>query len=146
MDSKRTRKKEKIVADITKFPTKNFQAKPMMTPEEEQKMLLISNKRLADNVAEGLAIDILTVLQDQIGNMQTAEFIADLAFLIEVVKSTLHRELDIHHPVQDIIAKVCKVQTTKNGEKVTHINYKDVLNNIDEDQMDIIFEPDDQLV
>ena len=85
-----------------------------MTAEEEKKMLLLSNKRLADNVAEGLAIDILTVLQDQIGNMQSAEFIADLAFLIEVIKSTLHRELDIHHPVQDIIAKVCKVQTTKN--------------------------------
>ena len=134
------------MADIIKFPTKNFQAKPVMSAEEEQKMLLLSNKRLADNVAEGLAIDILTVLQDQISNMQSAEFIADLAFLIEVIKSTLHRELDIHHPVQDIIAKVCKVQTTKNGEKVTHLNYRDILNKVDEDQIDIIFEPDDQLV
>jgi saccharopine dehydrogenase-like NADP-dependent oxidoreductase len=74
--------------------------------------------------------------------MQSAEFIADLAFLIEVVKSTLHRELDIHHPVQDIIAKVCKVQTTKNGEKVTHLNYKNILNQVEEDQIDIIFEPE----
>jgi hypothetical protein len=130
------------VADIIKFPTKNFQAKPVMSAEEEKKMVLLSNKRLADNVAEGLAIDILTVLQDQISNMQSAEFIADLAFLIEVIKSTLHRELDIHHPVQDIIAKVCKVQTTKNGEKVTHLNYRDILNKVDEDQIDIIFEPE----
>jgi len=130
------------VADIIKFPTKNFQTKPVMSAEEEQKMILLSNKRLADNVAEGLAIDILTVLQDQISNMQSAEFIADLAFLIEVIKSTLHRELDIHHPVQDIIAKVCKVQTTKNGEKVTHLNYRDILNKVDEDQIDIIFEPE----
>lgn len=130
------------MADIIKFPTKNFQAKPVMSAEEEKKMVLLSNKRLADNVAEGLAIDILTVLQDQISNMQSAEFIADLAFLIEVIKSTLHRELDIHHPVQDIIAKVCKVQTTKNGEKVTHLNYRDILNKVDEDQIDIIFEPE----
>jgi|TARA_B100001093_G_scaffold235564_1_gene225803 hypothetical protein len=130
------------MADIIKFPTKNFQAKPMMSPEEEKKLLLLNNKRLADNVAEGLAIDILTVLQDQVSNMQSAEFIADLAFLIEVVKSTLHRELDIHHPVQDIIAKVCKVQTTKNGEKVTHLNYKNILNQVEEDQIDIIFEPE----
>jgi|TARA_B110000914_G_C15397076_1_gene415317 hypothetical protein len=142
VDSKRIRKKEKIVADIIKFPTKNFHSTPEMTAEEEQKMILLSNRRAADNVAEGLAIDILSVLQDQITNMQSAEFIADLAFLIEVIKSTLHREMNLHHPVQDIIAKVCKVQTTKNGEKVTHINYKDILNKVDKDQIDIIFEPE----
>tara|TARA_B100001057_G_scaffold467870_1_gene526422 strand:- start:55 stop:447 length:393 start_codon:yes stop_codon:yes gene_type:complete len=130
------------MADIIKFPTKNFKAKPVMSPEEEKKLLLLNNKRLADNVAEGLAIDILTVLQDQVSNIQSAEFIADLAFLIEVIKSTLHREIDIHHPVQDIIAKVCKVQTTKNGEKVTHLNYKNILNQVEEDQIDIIFEPE----
>ena len=132
------------MADIIKFPTKNFKAKPAMSKEEEKKLLLLNNKRLADNVAEGLAIDILTVLQDQVSNMQSAEFIADLAFLIEVVKSTLHRELDIHHPVQDIIAKVCRVQTAKNGEKVTHLNYKNILDPTpkEEDQIDIIFEPE----
>ena len=130
------------MADIIKFPTKNFKAKPVMSPEEEKKLVLLNNKRLADNVAEGLAIDILTVLQDQVSNIQSAEFIADLAFLIEVIKSTLHREIDIHHPVQDIIAKVCKVQTTKNGEKVTHLNYKNILNQVEEDQIDIIFEPE----
>tara|TARA_Y200000002_G_C22329969_1_gene516329 strand:- start:55 stop:447 length:393 start_codon:yes stop_codon:yes gene_type:complete len=130
------------MADIIKFPTKNFKAKPVMSPEEEKKLVLLNNKRLADNVAEGLAIDILTVLQDQVSNIQSAEFIADLAFLIEVIKSTLHREIDIHHPVQDIIAKVCKVQTTKNGEKVTHLNYKNILHPEEEDQIDIIFEPE----
>ena len=109
--------------NVINFPSKGFKPRPVISAEEEKKLLLLNSKRIADNTAEGLAVDILTVLQEHISNMQKDNFIADLAFLIEVVKATLHREIGIHHPVQDIIDKVCKVMTAKNGEKVTHLNY-----------------------
>ena len=78
--------------NVINFPSKGFKPRPVMSAEEEQKLLLLNNKRIADNTAEGLAVDILTVLQEHISNMQKDNFIADLAFLIEVVKATLHRE------------------------------------------------------
>ena len=128
--------------NIIQFPNKSFKPKPKVTPEEEKRILQLAQKRIADNTAEGLAVDILTVLQEHISNMQKGHFIADLAFLIEVIKSTLHREIGIHHPVQDIIDKVCKVMTAKNGEKVTHLNYATIIDRPKEDQIDIEFEPE----
>ena len=128
--------------NIIRFPNKPFKPRPKITPEEEKRILTLAQKRVADNTAEGLAVDILTVLQEHISSMQKDEFIADLAFLIEVVKATLHREIGLHHPVQDIVDKVCKVMTAKNGEKVTHLNYTTILERPEEDQIDIEFEPE----
>tara|TARA_Y100001937_G_C7025952_1_gene287761 strand:- start:48 stop:443 length:396 start_codon:yes stop_codon:yes gene_type:complete len=128
--------------NIIRFPNKSFKPRPKITPEEEKRILTLAQKRVADNTAEGLAVDILTVLQEHISSMQKDEFIADLAFLIEVVKATLHREIGLHHPVQDIVDKVCKVMTAKNGEKVTHLNYTTILERPEEDQIDIEFEPE----
>ena len=128
--------------NIIHFPKKSFKPRPVISAEEEKKILQLSQKRIADNTAEGLAVDILTVLQEHISNMQKDHFIADLAFLIEIVKATLHREIGIHHPVQDIVDKVCRVMTAKNGEKVTHLNYATILNRPEEDQIDIEFEPE----
>ena len=128
--------------NVINFPSKGFKPRPVISAEEEKKLLLLNSKRIADNTAEGLAVDILTVLQEHISNMQKDNFIADLAFLIEVVKATLHREIGLHHPVQDIVDQVCKVMTAKNGEKVTHLNYATILKRPEEDQIDIEFEPE----
>ena len=49
---------------------------------------------------------------------------------------------DVEETVQDIVDKVCRVMTAKNGEKVTHLNYATILNRPEEDQIDIEFEPE----
>ena len=100
----------------------------------------MNDKRVADQLSESLAIDILTVLQESISDMQKTEFIADLAILIEVIKSTLYREHDLKHPMQEIIAKIATVKVLQNGEKVTELNYRPILNK--EEEIDIEFIPD----
>ena len=99
------------------------------------------DKRVADQLSESLAIDILTVLQESISDMQKTEFIADLAILIEVIKSTLYREHDLKHPMQEIIAKIATVKVLPNGEKVTELNYRPILNK-EEDEIEIEFVPE----
>ena len=97
-----------MTGKIIQFPRteyiKNINKRPKLSEEEISKVQQMNSKRIADNLAESLAIDILTVLQEQISNMQTAEFIADLAVLIEMLKSTLYREHDLPHPIQEIIS------------------------------------------
>ena len=72
-----------MTAKIIQFPRteyiKNINKRPKLSEEEISKVQLMNSKRNADTLAESLAIDILTVLQEQISDMQTAEFIADLA-------------------------------------------------------------------
>ena len=119
---------------------KNINKRPKLTQEEISKVQLMNDKRVADQLSESLAIDILTVLQESISDMQKTEFIADLAILIEVIKSTLYREHDLKHPMQEIIAKIATVKVLPNGEKVTELNYRPILNK--EEEIDIEFIPD----
>ena len=102
---------------------------------------LMNDKRVADQLSESLAIDILTVLQESISDMQKNEFIADLAILIEVIKSTLYREHDLKHPIQEIIEKIATVKVLQNGEKVTELNYRPILNK-EEEEIEIEFVPE----
>ena len=112
-----------------------------MSQEEISKIQLLNDKRTADQLSESLAIDILTVLQEHISDMQKNEFIADLAILIEMIKSTLYREHDLKHPMQEIIEKIATVKVLQNGEKVTELNYRPVLNR-EEDEIEIEFVPE----
>ncbi len=146
LDTKRiTGKKETMTGKIIQFPRaeyiKNINKRPKLSEEEISKVQLMNSKRNADTLAESLAIDILTVLQEQINDMQTAEFIADLAVLIEMLKSTLYREHDLPHPIQEIISKIAVVKVMPNGEKVTELNYKPVLKP-EENDIDIEFIPE----
>lgn len=132
------------MGEVIQFPKtkyiKNISKRPKLTQEEISKVQLMNDKRVADQLSESLAIDILTVLQESISDMQKTEFIADLAILIEVIKSTLYREHDLKHPMQEIIAKIATVKVLPNGEKVTELNYRPILNK--EEEIDIEFIPD----
>jgi len=146
LDTKRiTGKKETMTGKIIQCPRteyiKNINKRPKLSEEEISKVQLMNSKRNADTLAESLAIDILTVLQEQITDMQTAEFIADLAVLIEMIKSTLYREHDLPHPIQEIISKIAIVKSMPNGEKVTELNYKPILQP-EEEEFDIEFIPE----
>tara|TARA_B100001996_G_scaffold287169_2_gene227415 strand:- start:1761 stop:2171 length:411 start_codon:yes stop_codon:yes gene_type:complete len=134
-----------MTGKILQFPRteylKNINKRPKLTEEEINKVSLMNAKRNADTLSESLAIDILTVLQEQIVDMQRAEFIADLAVIIELLKSTLYREHDLPHPIQEIIAKIATVKVMPNGEKVTELNYRPVLKP-EENDIDIEFIPE----
>jgi len=133
------------MGEVIQFPKtkyiKNISKRPKLTEEEISKITLLNNKRAADQLSESLAIDILTVLQEHINDMQTAEFVADLAILIEVIKSTLYRESDLKHPMQEVISKIATVKVLPNGEKVTELNYRPVVKP-EEEEIDIEFVPD----
>ena len=132
------------MGEVIHFPNKgllkNLNKKPKLSQEEISRIQLLNDKRTADQLSESLAIDILTVLQEHISDMQKSEFIADLAILIEVIKSTLYREHDLKHPIQEIIEKIATVKILQNGEKVTELNYRPILNK--EEEIDIEFIPD----
>ena len=125
------------MSNIIHFPKgeylKNINKRPKLTEEEINKVTLMNARRNADQLAESLAVDILTVLQEQIPNMDTA--------LIEMLKSTLYREYDLPHPIQEIVSKIAVVKVLPNGEKITELNYKPILKK-QEEEFDIEFIPD----
>ena len=54
-------------------------------------------------------------------------FLKDLALVIEGLKSLLKRDFDMPHPMQNITDSFISIHTTKEGKKLTDINYGKIL-------------------
>lgn len=59
--------------------------------------------KYADHLTEGLVINLIHNLGENGIDTDGEEFIADVAFLIEFVKSTIHRDMGIKHPLQKLV-------------------------------------------
>jgi len=104
---------------IIQFPKK---AKP-------QKEIVIDNSEMelreavmfAEHLTEGLVVNLIHNLNENGVSTNKTEFIRDVGFLIELVKSTIYRDMDMEHPMQDIVDLF--VSTTKeDGQLITRID------------------------
>jgi len=104
---------------VIQFPKK---AKP-------QKEIVIDNTDMelreavmfADHLTEGLVVNLIHNLTENGVSTNDQGFIRDIGFLIELVKSTIYRDMDMDHPMQDFVDVF--VSTTKeDGQLVTRID------------------------
>ena len=60
-------------------------------------------------LTEGLVVQMIHTLKEQDFDISTIDFIRDVAFLNECIKSMLHREYGYEHPMTDLISKLFEV-------------------------------------
>ena len=68
-----------------------------------------------DILTESLVVQMIHTLKEQDFDISTIDFIRDVAFLNECIKSMLHREYGYEHPMTDLISKLFEVK--KQGDK-----------------------------
>ena len=68
-----------------------------------------------DILTESLIVQMIHTLKEQNFDISSTEFILDVAFLNECVKSLLHREYGYEHPMTDLISKLFEIK--KQGDK-----------------------------
>ena len=68
-----------------------------------------------DILTESLVVQMIHTLKEQNFDISSTQFIRDVAFLNECVKSMLHREYGYEHPMTDLISKLFEVK--KQGDK-----------------------------
>ena len=68
-----------------------------------------------DILTESLVVQMIHTLKEQDFDISSTQFIRDVAFLNECVKSMLHREYGYEHPMTDLISKLFEVK--KQGDK-----------------------------
>ena len=68
-----------------------------------------------DILTERLVVQMIHTLKEQNFDISSTQFIRDVAFLNECVKSMLHREYGYEHPMTDLISKLFEVE--KRGDK-----------------------------
>jgi|TARA_Y100001938_G_C8004980_1_gene386795 hypothetical protein len=66
-------------------------------------------------LTESLIVQMIHSLKEHEFDISSTQFIRDVAFLNECVKSMLHREYGYEHPMTDLISKLFEVK--KQGDK-----------------------------
>lgn len=59
--------------------------------------------KFAEHLTEGLVVNLIHNLGENGIDTKDAEFIRDIGFTIELVKSLIYRDIGIKHPIQDLV-------------------------------------------
>ena len=78
---------------------------------------VIENLKFADDLTEGLMIQILTNFRENNIDVSNERFSPDIAFMIEVLKAIIYRSMGYEHPLHVIMSNVLKVNEIKDGDK-----------------------------
>tara|TARA_S200002703_G_scaffold108960_1_gene94746 strand:+ start:456 stop:878 length:423 start_codon:yes stop_codon:yes gene_type:complete len=133
---------------LLQFPLNRIVRNVPEAPElSEEEQIELKKDKFVEQLTDQLSMDILAVLQENVVNLKRDEFLRDLAVVIESIKSLLKRDFDRHHPMQNITDSFINIHTTKDGRKLTDINYSKILKTKRKDppkkeEQSINFEPD----
>ena len=151
-------------ADIISFPSDrivNTRIEPDTRKEDAKKakeQYERNTKKFIETLCEEMSIMIIQKLVDQAVDTTKKHFIKDVSLVIDSIKSLLHRDFDLKHPLHKVVdrAVTYKIQ---NGIRMIDVDYErilkdykqgegkssieDVLDHIDDPYGGIDFEPDD---
>ena len=82
---------------------------------------VIENLKFADDLTEGLIIQVLTNFKENNIDVSNEKFSPDIAFMIETLKAVIYRSMGYEHPLHIIMSNVLKVNEIKDGDKI-HID------------------------
>ena len=110
------------------FPTNRIiRNSPRMPELSEEEQIELKKEKFIEQLTDQLSMDILAVLQENVVNLKKDQFLRDLALVIEGIKSLLKRDFDKPHPMQNVTDSFIAIHTTKDGKKLTDINYSKIL-------------------
>ena len=100
---------EKKNDNIIKFP-KRFKGKRKVVKPDENLLRLNEDISFADQLTEALIVQLVHSLNDNGLKVNDPTFIKDLSFVIESIKSSIYRDLDINHEMQPLVDKFKAVE------------------------------------
>mgnify|MGYP003142505190 FL=1 len=103
---------------------RNIPEAPELSEEQQDE---IKKEKFIEQLTEQLSLDILAVFQENVVHLKSDLFLKDLALVIEAIKSLLKRDFNKTHPMQAITDSFINIATTKEGRKLTDINYGKIL-------------------
>ncbi len=109
---------DKKSKNIIQFP-KKFKGKREVKLPDYDVMQLNEDVAFADNLTEGLIVQIVHILNENGIQVSDKQFISDLAFIIESLKSSIYRDLDITHDMQELMDEF---MITKFDDKTKKMN------------------------
>ena len=113
---------------LLQFPMNRVVRSIPESPElSEEQQDEIKKEKFIEQLTEQLSLDTLAVFQENVVHLKSDLFLKDLALVIEAIKSLLKRDFNKTHPMQAITDSFINIATTKEGRKLTDINYNKIL-------------------
>ena len=96
-------KSPKKEGNVIKGPWKQKSKREVKLPDIDV-VELQENMMFCDNLTEGLSVQLIHSAGENGFDINTDAFIRDMAFIIECIRGMLYRELNIKHPMADVMA------------------------------------------
>ena len=107
------------MSNILKFPAKRFKnSRKIKTPNLDY-YKLAEDMSFADQLTESLIVQLVHALGDNGIKVTDKDFVKDLAFIIEGIKSAIYRDLDIKHEMQPLVDKFMVQEKDEKGNTNT---------------------------
>jgi len=103
---------EKQSAKIIKGPWKNHKIKAPSLEELDR----LQDLAFIDELSENVMVNLIYTLGENNVDIGDKEFLQDIAFTIESLKSTLFRARGIPHPLTNIIRSISEISVEENDE------------------------------
>ena len=129
-----------MTAKIIPFPIKRVVHKSKPDPKIKEALEDIKIRTFVEKLTEELSMDILAVLQENVVDIKSDNFIRDIAMVIESIKSLLYRDFNKKHLHKEITDVITNIIIKPKGQKVKNINYSKIKRKKKEPKVE--FEPD----
>ena len=94
-------KKMENEGKVINFPSgKNVNPKVKI---DDTAIRLHNDLKFAEHLTEGLTVNLIHNLGENEIDTQRPEFIRDIGFLVELIKSIIHRDMSVKHPMQELV-------------------------------------------
>ena len=94
------------ISNVVKGPWKRAKVIPQSETDR-----VTEDMTLIDEIAESILVPVIHNLAENGVDIKDEEFISEVGFLNEVVKSIMHRSLGYSHTMSDLIGSVMKLET-----------------------------------
>jgi|TARA_B110000977_G_scaffold172171_1_gene224370 hypothetical protein len=88
--------------NVIKGPWKNKSKRDVILPEEDI-IEMQDNLMFMDNLTEALMVQMIHTIRENAIDVEGEDFLQDMSFIIECVRSTLYREMGTVHPMSKIM-------------------------------------------
>ena len=81
----------------------------VVTPQETDR--ITEDMVFIDEIAEAIMIPTIHNLAENGVDIKDEEFLSEIGFLNEIIKSIMYRQLGYQHPMSDLISSIMKLET-----------------------------------
>ena len=104
--------------NVINFPKKYTGKRKVKLPNKDV-IRINEDMGFADQLTEAIIVQMVHVLSDNDIKVSDTQFVKDLSFVIESIKSAVYRDLNLNHEIQPLVDKFMVQEKDEKGQTNT---------------------------